>query len=111
MRMGPKIRPIKPNSLSPTITPNIVINGWVSPIFFSNQNLKILSTDPTIINPYNNKKTPHGTCPLYIKTKASGIYTNMAPRNGTKETRKVTTNQRKGSSTPAIQYPSKATKL
>ena len=85
--MGPKIRPIKPNSLSPTITPNIVINGWVSPIFFSNQNLKILSTDPTIINPYNNKKTPHGTCPLYIKTKASGIYTNTAPRNGTKKTR------------------------
>jgi hypothetical protein len=52
---GPKIKPTNPNKLMPIITPNMVMRGWISPVFFCNKKRAILFIVPIRKNLHNDK--------------------------------------------------------
>ena len=71
-KIGPKIKPKNPKIFNPKIIPNTVLRGWMFSNFFKKVNLKILSTNPTIINPKPRTPNPPKVSPLASINKPTG---------------------------------------
>ena len=69
---GPNIKPMKPKSFSPMITPKIVVNGCTLPIFFSSVKRNTLSTVPIMPKPNNVIAIPCQVWSLAKKIMANG---------------------------------------
>ena len=64
---GPKMMPMNPNSDRPTITPKIVISGWVSAIFFWRMKRSRLSLCEMNMAPNARRPIAVPHCPSTMK--------------------------------------------